>query len=46
MAERRLCERFAAPVIGAVTRQDIKTGYMQKIVNAAPTRKKAAGCAG
>ena len=35
--QRRLCERFAAPVIGAVTCQDIKTGHMQKIVNAAPT---------
>jgi integrase len=36
-AQRRLCERFAAPVIGAVTCQDIKTGHMQQIVNAAPT---------
>ena len=35
--QRRLCERFAAPVIGAVTCQDIKTGHMQQIVNAAPT---------
>ena len=35
--QRRLCERFAAPVIAAVTCQDIKTGHMQKIVNAAPT---------
>ena len=35
--QRRLCERFAAPVIDAVTCQDIKTGHMQKIVNAAPT---------
>jgi hypothetical protein len=34
---RRLCERFAAPVIGAVLCQDIKTGHMQRIVNAAPT---------
>ena len=31
--QRRLCERFAAPVVC----QDIKTGHMQKIVNAAPT---------
>ena len=30
-------QRFAAPVIGAVTCQDIKTGHMQQIVNAAPT---------
>ena len=35
--QRRLCERFAVPVIGAVTCQDIKAGHMQKIVNAAPT---------
>jgi len=35
--QRRLCERFAAPVIGTVTCQDITTGHMQKIVNAAPT---------
>jgi integrase len=35
--QRQLCERFAAPVIGAVTCQDIKTAHMQKIVNAAPT---------
>ena len=35
--QRRLCERFAAPVIGAVTCQDIKTDHMQKVVNAAPT---------
>ena len=35
--QRRLCERFAAPVIDAVTCQDIKTSHMQQIVNAAPT---------
>ena len=35
--QRRLCSRFAAPVIGAVTCQDIKTGHTQAIVNAAPT---------
>jgi hypothetical protein len=35
--QRRLCERFAAPVIDAVTCQDIKTGHAQAIVNAAPT---------
>jgi hypothetical protein len=35
--QRRLCERFAAPVIGAVTCQDIRTGHTQAIVNAAPT---------
>jgi hypothetical protein len=36
-SQRRLCERFAAPVIEAVTCQDIKTIHTQKIVNAAPT---------
>jgi integrase len=35
--QRRLCERFAAPVIDAITCQDIKTSHMQQIVNAAPT---------
>ena len=35
--QRQLCERFATPVIDAVTCQDIKTAHMQKIVNAAPT---------
>jgi hypothetical protein len=35
--QRRLCERFAAPVIGTVTCQDIKTRHTQTIVNAAPT---------
>ena len=35
--QRRLCERFAAPVIDAVTCQDINTDHTQKIVNAAPT---------
>ncbi|HUD39343.1 MAG TPA: site-specific integrase [Streptosporangiaceae bacterium] len=35
--QARLCERFAAPVIGAITCQDIKAGHMQKIVNSAPT---------
>jgi integrase len=35
--QRRLCSRFAAPVIGAVTCQDIKTSHTQAIVNAAPT---------
>jgi hypothetical protein len=32
-----LCERFVAPVVDAVTCQDIKTSHMQKIVNAAST---------
>jgi integrase len=35
--QRRLCERFAAPVIDAVACQDIKTSHMQRVVNAAST---------
>jgi hypothetical protein len=35
--QRRLCQRFAAPVIAAITCQDIKAEHTQKIVNAAPT---------
>jgi integrase len=35
--QRRLCERFAAPLIGTVTCQDIKMEHTQAIVNAAPT---------
>jgi hypothetical protein len=35
--QRRLCERFAAPVIDGILCQDITTGHMQQIVNAAPT---------
>jgi integrase len=35
--QRRLCERFAALVVGAVTCQDITVNHTQKIVNAAPT---------
>jgi hypothetical protein len=34
--QRRLCERFAEPVIGTVTCQDIKTWHTQQIVNATP----------
>jgi hypothetical protein len=33
----RLCERFAVPVIGAVTCQEINGRHTQAIVNAAPT---------
>ena len=36
-SQRRLCERFAAPVISAVACQDIQAGLMQQVVNAAPT---------
>jgi hypothetical protein len=35
--QRRLCERFAAPVLAAVTCQDFKVADMQLAVNAAPT---------
>jgi len=44
--QRRLCERFAAPVIGTVTCQDIRAGHMQQIVNAAPTAGEGARVAG
>ena len=44
--QRRLCERFAAPVIGTVTCQDIKMRHTQKIVNAAPTAGEGARVAG
>jgi hypothetical protein len=36
-SQRRLCVRFAAPVIAGVICQDIKVEHMQQIVNAAPT---------
>ena len=35
--QRRLCERFVAPVIAQVTCQDIKVAHMQEAVNSAPT---------
>jgi integrase len=44
--QRRLCERFAAPVIGTVTCQDIRAWHMQQIVNAAPTAGEGARVAG
>jgi integrase len=40
--QRRLCERFAAPVIGTVTCQDIRASHTQQIVNAAPTAGEGA----
>jgi len=40
--QRRLCERFAAPVIAKVTCQDIKVTHMQQIVSAAPTADEGA----
>ena len=36
-SQRRLCSRFAVPVIAAVACQDIRTSHTQAIVNAAPT---------
>ena len=44
--QRRLCERFAAPVIETVTCQDIETWHTQQIVNAAPTAGEGARVAG
>jgi integrase len=44
--QRRLCERFAAPVIGDAVCQDILTWHMQQIVNAAPTAGEGARVAG
>jgi hypothetical protein len=38
--QRRLCERFVAPVIGAVACQDVRVADMQRIVNAAPTAQE------
>jgi hypothetical protein len=35
--QARLCALYVAPVIAAVDCQDLKTGHMQQIVNAAPT---------
>jgi len=40
--QRRLCERFVAPVIAAVCCQDIRVADMQQIVNSAPTAGEGA----
>jgi hypothetical protein len=40
--QRRLCERFAAPVIAAMPCQDIRLADMQQIVNAASTAGEGA----
>ena len=40
--QRRLCERFVAPAIAAITCQDIKIAHMQQAVNAAPTAGEGA----
>jgi hypothetical protein len=44
--QRRLCERFAVPVISGLACQDITTGDMQQIVNAAPTPGEGARARG
>ena len=40
--QRRLCERYLAPVVGGLACEDIKAGHMQAVVNAAPTAKEGA----
>jgi integrase len=40
--QRRLCERFVAPIIASITCQDVKVAHMQKAVNAAPTEGEGA----
>jgi integrase len=40
--QRRLCQRFAAPVIAELACQDIKVADMQEAVNAAPTEGEGA----
>jgi integrase len=40
--QRRLCERFAAPVIAKIICQDIKAADMQRVVNSAPTAGEGA----
>ena len=40
--QRRLCDRFAVPMIRDIMCQDIKTWHMQQIINAAPTAGEGA----
>jgi hypothetical protein len=40
--QRRLCERYLAPVIGGLACEDIKIAHMQAAVNAAPTAGEGA----
>ncbi len=40
--QRRLCQRFIAPVLAAITCQDIRVADMQRAVNAAPTAGEGA----
>ena len=44
--QRRLCERFAAPVIAAVTCQDIKTEHTQKMSTPRPLLGRATASTG
>ncbi len=41
-AQRRLCQRYLAPVIGHLACQDITAADMQAVVNAAPTAGEGA----
>jgi len=43
--QRRLCERFAVPVIGTGTCQDIEIWHTQQIISAAPTAGEGARAA-
>ncbi len=40
--QARLCRKYVAPVIGGLACEDIKTGHMQAVVNAAPTAQEGA----
>ena len=40
--QRRLCQRYLAPVIAGLACEDIRTGHMQAVVNAAPTAGEGA----
>lgn len=39
-AQRRLCDRFVAPIIGSLACQDIRVTDMRRNVNAAPTAQE------
>jgi hypothetical protein len=43
--QRRLCERFAAPVIAQLTCQDIKVAHMQEAVKRSPDRRRGRAAA-
>ena len=44
--QRRLCERFAAPVIGNVLRQDIRLGMCSRSSTPRPPLRRVRGCTG